>query len=789
MTIRRVIIHHSRQQIRIRVSTGRNIWIKARWGVRLALITEPPTEERRPDFFFENPEVRVARQITPANPYFLECDPLWWEVQRVNERNVFTIVETKVSQNADWVELATFQWAINHDPVANAGPDRLIPLDATGTIPAAGVTLDGSGSTDQDLTSIDPDPGPLTFSWSSTGVPPGAENGAAATAASQLAALATPTWLAGGTIIPPEERGVYTFDLKVCDTEQAEIGEKQGQPGENTATVRILLGSTSDRLAILTPTEGQPYYGNYDDGVGVVIHYAIGDSVANDPAYEGSWIVRLTIKQTINSPYVMPRTIDSPVYIEERVSRDRIGSFNWNGLPNHNLLGQRSASRLEPSLGAFDITIEILNRRWQQTGVLGAEQTEHRAVVLDLFRWRTPLEEVSFEDTFLTGTFMETGHGGHPGTRLHAGIDMTGGRDFFAARSGVYSYASNCDNSNVVRINTPGSYRVGYLHGNDIESHANNSIVLQGDRLGRVSNCGTGPVHLHFQLEEINNLGQVLRFINPLRVLSLLDTAPGYPEINAVMVRPAPGTGPASLEQRGDISGEADLIVLCRDNAHPRYSSSNQSFLTLYRLEVLDNGVPLPQPILFDQFNPMEVNAEAFYASEGIGQYPDRSDVSDLYYLLYRRWDTAPYDPDVGPRQFEIRAFDFAGHLVSHALTIGCDVDRDTGANPLRISAFAPVAIPLELLITNRLSGLARDNAGRAQDTDNFHVSLDNEPAGWTIAPNRTGSINSGTSQRVSFQLDPHGSAPLGVHTFEVIVSSNIILKIGTRLQVSVIVA
>ena len=792
--MRRVIVHHTQQRVRVRISSGNNFFIRARWGIRPGLIAEPPTEPRRPDHFFENPEVFVSRAATPENPYFLDCDPLWWEVQRLTERNVFTIVETRLEATLDPRVVETFQWAINHDPVANAGPDQLIPLDLAGAVPRpVGVMLDGSASTDIDLSSIDPDPGPLTFVWSSSGVPVGAESGGTAAAAAHIAATATATWLLGGTVVPQHERGIYMFDLKVCDREPAEIGVTRGRPGENTASVRILLGPTSDVLAILAPTHDQPYFGNYDEGVSVVIHYAIGDSLANHPAYGGSWVVRLSIKQAINSPYTLPRATGSVVYTEERVSGDRIGTFVWNGLANHDLSGVRSASPTTPVVGAYDVEVEVLDRDWQPTGVIGSTRPETRAIVLDLFRWRTPLETVPFENTVLSGTFMETGHAGYGATSLHGGIDLvaTGGPDVYAARSGTYQHVSDCAHSNVIQVGRRGSYRAKYLHCDTLEPHAADSIVLQGSRLGRMSNCGppNTPVHLHFQLETVDHTDNVIRVVNPLSALSVADTATNFPRIEAVLLRATPGAGAADLTRTGPmfpIAGAADLIVLCRDNAYPSYTSSNGSFLTIYRLDVWEDGVAWPASFVLDAFDPAAKTAADYYVRQGIGTY--HGNVPRLYYLLYRRWDTAPYARAGGSRRYQIRVSDFVGRSAEHVLTIGCDVGLITPATHLQMTAAAPAPITIQLAITNRLSGLFSDNVGNIQESENFHAALAGQPAGWTLAPSRTGAINSGATLPVSFQLDPGGSALAGVHTFDIVVSSDVVRNIGTRVRVSIMV-
>jgi hypothetical protein len=261
------------------------------------------------------------------------------------------------------------------------------------------------------------------------------------------------------------------------------------------------------------------------------------------------------------------------------------------------------------------------------------------------------------------------------------------------------------------------------------------------------------------------------------------------PFIHAVLVRKAPVAGAADLTLTGamnPILGDADLIVLCRDNAHPAYASDNGSFLTIYRMEVIEDGIAW-LPLVFDEFDPAADTADDFYVRQGIGQY--HGDVPRLYYLLYQRWNTAGYNRTGGPRHFEVNVSDFVGRSATRLVTIGCDLQLLTPAASLQIVAAAPAPLAIQVRITNQLSGLDRDNVGAVEGGENFRLALDIAPAGWTIAPTRSGVIAVGATLDLNCTIDPHGAAPPGAHAFEIIVSSDLIRSIGTRLPITVTVA
>src|SRR5262249_3070430 len=152
------------------------------------------------------------------------------------------------------------------------------------------------------------------FNWYPTELPFAISvNGAVWSAADGLPDNPQPLFLQSLTTIPPSDRGAYTFRVSVHDSDVANLGLMAGNAGSHTATTRVLLGVGGPNLTIESPKTETPYFGNVQDGIDLRIYYSIGDTIANDPAYDGAWVVKCQIIQAIVSPLSPSETVGTIV--------------------------------------------------------------------------------------------------------------------------------------------------------------------------------------------------------------------------------------------------------------------------------------------------------------------------------------------------------------------------------------------------------------------------------------------------------------------------------------------
>ena len=753
------IVHHSSSGPYVYVYGGSDYFLRARWATQFALLATPESVTG---------PVYVATAPTLDSPVVLPLDAVFWTTVRDGERTIFVAIDWQDnSPGSTWQQFDAHTFLINHDPICNPGPDQQVIVDATGSL-ANDVVLDASASDDGDLHVPGySDPGPLQFDWWPTETPLSVTpNGTTWTAAYGLAAVAQPTFLPAGAFVPFSDRGAYTFRCWVYDTEYTDIGAYSGQRGVHSAETRVLLAVGGPLLNIQSPTTANPFFANVEDGLDARIYYSIGDVIANDPAYAGAWVIQCRITVAESSPifpFNLPGTV---VYEKAMVSFQRVNYFTWNG---------RESGTGAACAGAFDVEIELLDRDWQSTGVTGAVAKASRVIVIDFVRWLLPID-AAHASAAISGGFMESGHAGTLGTRLHTGIDIIsigGGQpDLIASRSGFFARAGH----EITLTHAPPDLTM-YLHGDTFEPHINGALVLQGQRLARMSNTGTVAVHLHFEHHIMPP--QIIE--NPFGILSLRDER--APVIEAVSIRTAAAAGnPADLTLAGTgIMGNADLIIRCRDRAHPlRGGGAADLENGPYSVQVVElNGVAVWPQI---EFNAMTAanHLREFFALQGqFGSALTRNN----HYLPYLRWDTTVYGRTISPLQLHVVVADFVGATAVHALSLGPTTVLSTPPPNPAMTVGAPANVPIQITVTNNSAGI--DGVAN----EDFHVELVGAPVGWTITPARTGAINNGAASVVAFTIRHNGNAPQGTHNFHVVVSSNILRSVGTRVPVSVRIA
>jgi murein DD-endopeptidase MepM/ murein hydrolase activator NlpD len=754
----------------IKVWGGSNYYVRTRWAISQALLQEPPGDVRSPINYFETAPIWVAVEPTPATPVIMRFDALLWEVHADIERNLFAVLEWRASSNDAWQQFEDFVFIINHEPTANAGPDQVVILDAQGRT-EDDVRLDASGSDDPDLhAAINPDPGPLEFRWWPVETPLAiAANGTVWDAAYGLPEEAQPRFLPISTAIAFSDRGAYTFRVWVYDTDVANLGLRAGTAGVQSTTTRVLLGVGGPNLTIESPKTETPYFGNAQDGIDVRIYYGIGDAIANDPAYDGAWVIKCQIIQAIESTFLLSETVGTVVFESTKVSYQRVNYIQWNGLKTLGLLPGG------PAIGAFDVRLELLDRNWNSTGVAGSVVTVQRAIVIDLVRWLLPVD-IGFVQAVESGAFMESGHAGTMGTRLHTGSDIisaAGGQpDVVAARSGFYSLLGGGTNEIKLTHAPPDVTR--YLHGDTLQAFAANALVIQGQRLARMSNAGTPGVHLHFEY----HTEPPLRAHNPRKIIPLRDEF--APDIDAVFLRDPPADlfAPADLNNSSTgIRTWADLIVRCRDRAHPALNTPLDNGPYLIRaVDVI--GVGNLPTIRFDAMSAINNLSEFFSLQGAFGS----ALIAANHYLPYLRWDTSPYGQLVSPLELRVEVADFAGNISRHTIVVGATCMLSVAPPTPATSSAAPASFNITVQVTNYTSGLD----GIAND--NYHIAFANAPAGWTVAPSRTGAIANGTSQNVLLTIDPQGNAAVGDENFDLVIYSGILEEVGFRLPLNITV-
>jgi len=433
--------------------------------------------------------------------------------------------------------------------------------------------------------------------------------------------------------------------------------------------------------------------------------------------------------------------------------------FQWDGIITQ---GQNVGIY---AVGAFDVWIELLDRNWQSTVVSGSLVTQDRAVVIDISRWLLPLN-VSPAQVVTSGVFMESGHLGSLRTGLHGGVDMYGniGRtpQIISARSGFYTRHGDY----TISLTHAPPDTTWYLHCDIPESLNLNKgqLVLQGEQVANMSN------HLHFEWrtsppETCNN---------PLRIISLRDECP--PEINDIYLRlPTIGQAANLNNASTGINGFADLIVRCRDRAHP------------IRNTALDNG---PFSIFVAESNGLgnwpRIEFRSFSATDHIRNYFSQQGqtgstlTQNNHYLPYLRWDTAVYGLNVSPLNLAVYVADFYGQVTTRNIFLGPVLVLLTSpVNPVTTSN-NPGDFSFSVGIENTTSGLS------GIINDNYHIELVGALPSWTLSPARSGNVQNGNSLDLYITIHPNGVALRGTHNFEIVVSSNILRQVAARLPVRV---
>jgi hypothetical protein len=778
----------SAKWIRIVVIGGRNYYARGLWATDPQLLMEPPGIARTPNNYSESPIIHVGNKTpTYAEPMEITCDTSWWKGVRETQRNVYCLVQWTSAPNRPWNTLNTLQFVINHIPVADAGPDQVITLDAQGQVPAD-ILLDGTASDDIDLhMPVHPAPGPLAYRWSAIQIPPAlAQNNPIWAGAQGIQATANPIFLSAGTPVPNTGIGIYTFRLQVDDNEKDTVSVRAGRTGTATADTRVLLGlAGGNDLSIASPTTAIPYFGNHEDGVDVAIYYTVNPPITNQAAYQNGWMVRCAIFQSIESPVIPSIAVGQKVFeITQAPLPFGVQVIHWDGID--------TASTLAGSkpVGAFKLRLELLdaggNTILGPNGqpVPGSVVEQDRAIILDFVRWLLPVRMAQTKAT-LSGSFMESGHGQH----LHRAIDiiqtgMDPPPDIVAARSGYYQEFN--DGSNSIAITHPAPDRTRYLHSSQRAGYAAGTLALQGAYLGRMDKVGTGGVHLHFEHRLM--LGQE-QFENPLGIITLKDNFP--PSIDAVFVRDAQAGGAADLTNGANsISGLAHLIVRCRDKAHPdRRPSPVEN--GPYRVRVVEkNGIAFWPTVAFSRCTAANQVSE-FFALQGLGGVGNPLH----HYLPYILWNTYAYQGRGAPLFLEVWADDFVGNSTKRDIVIGPDAVSMSGPPDPAIDSTAPAPFDIAISVTNMTEGLNSDHNNNTTfyGSDDYHLDLDNAPGTWTVArvgapvgsEKRTGSINNKATKGMTLRIDPHGQATPGTYVFDIVVSSNILLNLGSRVKVT----
>lgn len=184
--------------------------------------------------------------ITPRVTYYARNDHNAWDAAYDTTHHHYTLsTNSNLISNATQDTINLFEWFLQHSrqttPPANQPPIADAGSNITITLPTSSVTLNGSGSHDNDGTIT-------TYAWTKI-------SGGAATVTSPSAASTTVTGLVQGT---------YQFKLTVTDNNSA--------TGADTVQVIVNAG-----------TSGAPYYGM--DSVLLMGRYAFVKRPIEDPNY------------------------------------------------------------------------------------------------------------------------------------------------------------------------------------------------------------------------------------------------------------------------------------------------------------------------------------------------------------------------------------------------------------------------------------------------------------------------------------------------------------------------
>lgn len=781
-----VRIHEDNEHVGVNVTGGSNYTVRVRWATDQGLLAIPPVGVRTPATYSETPPLFVTAVPTADNPAFLPLDPVWWQTSGRKQRNLFAVLEFHGTANANWQHFEDFQFIINHDPVANAGPDQVVALDPMGRV-VADVQLDATASDDPDLhAALSPAPGPLHYRWWPESLPAAiARNGVGWVGAYDAANHddPSPVLLAANTVVPASDRGEYRMRLYVEDNDPATLGRRVGQVGVDGASVRVLIASAGNGLQILSPLAASPAFRSFerDRFMDIRIYYRINEDILNDPAYADGWFVRCRIWQEKPAPSfaLLSQPAGSIVFDLMKPPIDREGFFTWDG--RQVVAGIPRAI----AVGSFSIELELLDALGQSTAVVGNTAYETNAIVIDFLLYVHPVA-LAFPQTAMNGAFMESGHAGKFGTRLHTGMDMvpTGGAgipDVVASRSGFWHLEAAATND--LRIEHEAPELTHYLHADPIAKFNAGDLVLQGERLGTMSSKGAnGNVHLHFEYyQDLAAAGGALMIRNPLQIMPLVDTVP--PQIEDAFIRSAPANGAADLTRAAsNIGGVADLIVRGRDRANAAFASAVQN--GPYGMTVVDDsGRGVFPEIKFDSMTQANQCSE-YFETTGIFNGVNIFDPAHQF-LPYLRWDTAAYAGQVSPLTLHVRLSDFFGHRsAAREINVGAMVAIIVAPPTPATSSAAPKPFQLTMAISNRGAGLT------AVNSDTFAISLQGAPVGWTLAAGTTsGAVANGTTKNVVVRVNPNGVAPAGNVAFALVVASGILTHVAATLPVTVTIS
>jgi murein DD-endopeptidase MepM/ murein hydrolase activator NlpD len=777
-------VHESATFVGINITGGSQYYVRARWATSAGLLSVPPVGVATPATYNETGELFVGSTPTADNPALLAVDGVWWQAGVPNVRTIFAVVEWHLVGNAAWQHFDDYQFIINHDPVANAGPDRVITLGPLGQIPAD-VQLDATASDDVDLhAAANADAGPLHYRWWPESLPTAVQqNGSGWSGAFGVTTLdqASPVLFAANLPMPATDQGEYRMRLYVEDNDPASIGVKAGQVGVGGASVSVIVRAAGSGVQILSPLGASPSFRSIerDRPMELRVFYQVSADVLADAAYAGGWIVRCRIRQEQMASPVALLSMPTGTLVFER-SKTQVesdGFFSWNGLMSATAVPAASA------VGSFSIEIELLDADGQSTGVAGSTAQETNAIVIDFVEYLLPVD-LAFRQAAMNGAFMESGHAGKFNTRLHTGMDMvpSGGAgvpSVLASRSGFLTFDGGATND--IRLNHAPPDITHYLHSAPPPAAANGSLVLQGDTLSTMSNAGTMGVHLHFEyFQDLTAAGGALLIRNPLEVVPLIDGL--VPAIEDVMIRQAPAMGGAAdlaLAQTS-LGGTIDLIVRCRDRANPRFTSGVEN--APYSMAVVDDsGLGGPWPTFTFETMTAAVVAEQFYERSGISPAP--FDVVHQFLPFLRR-DTTVYGQQVSPLRLHVTVADYFGHRSAiRDVTIGATVAVTMIPAPATSSA-NPQPFTVTLAITNNGGGLT----GVANDR--FDIALAGAPATWTIsAGTPTPAINNGATRNVVVTVHPHGVAAAGMVAFSLVVSSRLLTQVAAVVPINVVIS
>ena len=360
-------IHSSNPNLAIAAVGGTNYWLQAIWATDPGLLLEPPSQPRTAANYLEAPELWVgAAAPTAAAPAIIRAEPAWWHRARESERTLWCRVSWRAKPADAWIFKASVEFVVNHAPDAVTLPEQVVELDPTGAI-VTDVRLDGTASSDVDRTAATNPAGPLGFSWAAVATPPAmAAGGPVALSAAGLAATADPLFLSAGTV--SHRRGSRAL---WCPADRRRQGARHDRRPRGTVAhghrghARVprrpgrrgaLDRRADDRQAALRQLRG---WG------GRLIAYRV------DPGARGPGARTRTAggssarsRRRSNPPVAFSRHGWHQGVRDDR----RPAPGGWS----HPLGRPRSGCGRAPSVGAFDLRLELLDAAGASTGVAGA---------------------------------------------------------------------------------------------------------------------------------------------------------------------------------------------------------------------------------------------------------------------------------------------------------------------------------------------------------------------------------------------------------------------------------